>query len=229
MYSSPMSHKPLPSEFLQYLAAHQNGHADPDRLPSLGELSAEIGISISKLREQMEAARHLGLVEARPRTGLRRKPYTFSVTSSLLYAVALNPDNFHAFSELRNQIEAAFWSEAVQALTPAGHAELQTLIAQAWEKLNGTPVRIPHPEHRRLHLTIFSRLENPFVRGLLEAYWEAYEAVELDSYADYSYLREVWDYHQRMVEAIVQGDIEVSRQTFIEHTCLLHHRPAAND
>ncbi len=223
-----MTHKPLPSEFLRYLAAHENGQAqraDPERLPSLGELSAEIGISVPKLREQMEAARHMGLVEARPRTGIRRKPYTFAVTPSLLYAVALDPANFRAFSELRNHLEAAFWTEAVQSLTPEDHAELQNIITLAWEKLNGSPIRIPHPEHRKLHLTIFSRLENLFVRGLLEAYWEGYEAVELNSYADYAYLQEVWGYHQRMVEAIIQGDIEASRQAFIEHTGLLRHRP----
>ncbi|NUM48407.1 MAG: FadR family transcriptional regulator [Anaerolineales bacterium] len=220
-----MSRKPLPSEFLQYLAAHENGATDPDRLPSLEELSAEISVSIPKLREQMEVARQWGLVEARPRTGIRRKPYTFSVTPTLLYAVTLNPTHFNAFSELRTQLEAAFWCQAVAALTPEDHTELQNCITLAWEKLNGTPIRIPHPEHRTLHLTIFARLDNPFVRGLLEAYWEAYEAVELDSYADYTYLREVWSYHQRMVEAIVQGNLEASKQAFIEHTGLLRHRP----
>ncbi|MCB9134166.1 MAG: FadR family transcriptional regulator [Anaerolineales bacterium] len=220
-----MSRKPLPSDFLQYLATRQNDNADPDRLPALEELSAEIGISVPKLREQMEAARQLGLVEAKPRTGIRRKPYTFSVTPSLLYAVALDPTNFQAFSELRNQLEAAFWCEAVAALTPEDHTELQNCITLAWEKLNGTPVRIPHPEHRALHLTIFSRLGNPFVRGLLEAYWEGYEAAELDSYADYTYLQEVWGHHQQMVEAIIQGELEASKQIFVAHTTLLRHRP----
>jgi hypothetical protein len=38
--------------------------------------------------------------------------------------------------------------------------------------------------------------------GLLEAYWDAYEAVELNTYADYAYLQEVWRYHERIVEAI---------------------------
>lgn len=220
-----MSRKPLPSDFLQYLAAHQRDDADPDRLPALDELSAEIGISVPKLREQMEAARQLGLVEAKPRTGIRRKPYTFSVIPSLLYAVALDPANFQAFSELRNRLEEAFWCDAVAVLTPEDHVELQNCITLAWEKLNGTPVRIPHPEHRQLHLTIFSRLENPFVRGLLEAYWEAYEAVELDSYADYTYLQDVWSHHQQIVAAIVQGDLEISKQIFVAHTGLLRHRP----
>ncbi|HEX9117159.1 MAG TPA: FCD domain-containing protein, partial [Anaerolineae bacterium] len=82
-------------------------------------------------------------------------------------------------------------------------------------------VQIPHPEHRELHLTIFRRLANPFVRGLLEVYWDGYEAVELNTYADYSYLTEVWDYHQRFVEAICAGDIAAGKQLLIEHMQLI--------
>ena len=66
------------NEFLDYLAVYENGHNDPDRIPSLGELSAEMGIGIAKLREQLEAARTLGLVDVKPRTGIRRRAYAFS-------------------------------------------------------------------------------------------------------------------------------------------------------
>ena len=62
-------------------------------------------------------------------------------------------------------------------------------------KLSQDRIQIPHPEHRAFHLTIYSRLHNPFVLGLLEAYWDGYEAVELNTYADYGYLQEVWSYH----------------------------------
>nr|MBI2904473.1 FCD domain-containing protein [Chloroflexota bacterium] len=68
------------------------------------------------------------------------------------------------------------------------------------------------------------RLNNPFVQGLLEAYWEAYEAVELNLYSDYQYLREVWDYHQRMVDSILSGQVEQGRALLIEHANLLRHR-----
>ncbi len=221
--------KNLSSELLRYLVDYDNGLEDPDRIPSLGDLSAEIGVSIPKLREQLEVARALGFVEVRPRTGIRRMPYEFApaVSQSLLYALALDAEQFRAFSELRNHVEAGFWRQAVTALGPAEHRRLQDLVSRAWESLRGEPVKIPHSEHRKLHLTIFSKLENPFVQGILEAYWEAYEAVELNLYADYSYLHEVWSYHQRIVEAICAGDVEASYQAFVDHTELLRHRPAA--
>ena len=79
-------------------------------------------------------------------------------------------------------------------------------------------------EHRLLHLTIYNKLDNPFVSGLLEAYWEAYEAVGLNLYAGYTYLEEVWTYHQQMVDGIFSGDLEAGYQALIEHTDLIRHR-----
>ena len=76
-----------------------------------------------------------------------------------------------------------------------------------------------------LHLCVFGKLGNPFVLGILEAYWEAYEAVGLNVYTDYGYLREVWTYHQKMVDAILAGDIDAGYQALVDHTDLLYHRP----
>ena len=42
-------------------------------------------------------------------------------------------------------------------------------MTRAWDKLRRTPIQVPHEEHRNLHLLIYSRLENPFVTGILEA------------------------------------------------------------
>jgi len=226
-----MPHKHLTSDLLQYLAVYDAGQEDPERIPPLGELSVEMGISVAKLREQLEVARTLGFVEVRPRLGIRRKAYSFlpAVSQSLLYAIAQDWKYFKSFSDLRNRVESAFWYDAICNLSPEDHLKLQSFVDQAKEKLNGNPIRIPHSEHRKLHLTIFSKLENPFVNGLLEAYWDAYEAVELNSYADYTYLQEVWDYHQNIVEAICRGDYEASHQAFVEHTELLRHRPVTDD
>jgi DNA-binding FadR family transcriptional regulator len=217
----------LNSEFLRYLAAQKNAKGN---LPALTELSREMGISVAALREQLEVARALGLVEVRPRTGTRRLAYTFTpaVKQSLAYALALNGDHFQKYSELRNHIETAYWDEAVRLLTEEDKLELQQLIKRAFEKLNLTPIQIPHEEHRKLHLTIYSRLNNPFVTGLLEAYWEAYEAVGLNVFTGgYDYLQEVWQYHKKMVDSICRGNYEAGRKALIEHVDLIAQRPGA--
>ena len=218
--------KNLSSDFLTYLAETNRLDEDCERLPSLQELSKQMGVSVSSLREQMEVARALGLVEAKPRTGLRRLPYSFlpAVDKSLSYAIAIDQENFLKFADLRRIVEAAYWYQAVPLLTESDRQYLQHLIDQAWDKLRGTPIQIPQLEHRQLHISIYKRLDNPFVTGILEAYWEAYEAVGLNLYAGYDYLDEVWTYHQRMVDGICSADLEAGYQALLEHTDLIRHR-----
>jgi DNA-binding FadR family transcriptional regulator len=226
-----MTPKILSSDFLNYLAQTYQANEDCERLPSLMDLSKQLGISIASLREQMEVGRALGLVEAKPRTGLRRLPYSFfpAVNQSLSYAITIDREYFLKFADLRRNLEAAFWFQAVNLLTVEDQQVLQGLVEKAWEKLRGSPIQIPQIEHRQLHLTIYKRLDNPFVSGILEAYWEAYEAVGLNLYAGYQYLEEVWTYHQQMVDGICSGDYEAGFKALVDHTDLIHHRVNENE
>lgn len=219
----------LNSDLLEHLA--DLGCQEGERLPSIPDLANELGISTGKLREQLEVARTMGLVEVRPKTGMRTHAYDFSpgLQTNLLFAIALDPDLFESYGVLRKNVEASFWHEAVAALEPDDIEELQRLVDRAWKKLRGQPIQIPHDEHRQLHLKIFSRLDNPFVLGILESYWVAYEAVGLDLYTDYSYLERVWQYHERMVQAIVGGDVDAGYRALVEHTGLIHKRPEQAD
>ena len=214
------------SEFMRYLATHEEAE---DGLPTLNELSQELGVSVGSLREQLEVARALGLVEVKPgRGGTRRRAFSFTpaIRQSLGYALELNDEHFRKYAELRNHVESAYWYEAVKKLTETDKQELNAIIARAWEKLGRTPIQVPHEEHRTMHLLIYRRLENPFVTGILEAYWVAYEAIRLNVFAGgYDYLQEVWHYHQRMVESICNGNYEAGYEALIAHTDLLYHRP----
>lgn len=211
----------IDSEFLRYLLS--NGCRPGERLPSLDEIGAQIGISVGKLREQFEVARVLGLVEASPRRGIRCLKYEFrpAVRLGLMIALALDPGAFRAFSALRIHLETAFWDEAVALLNDADKAHLHSLVIQGKAKLSGDRVQIPYPEHRAFHLGIFRKLENPFVLGLLETYWDAYEAIELNTYADYSYLTDVWAYHERIVEALTAGNASMGKELLSQHMRLI--------
>jgi DNA-binding FadR family transcriptional regulator len=214
----------LNSEFLDFLISHCD--SGKDRVPSLKDLSLKLGVSIASLREQLEVARVLGVVEVKPKTGIRRVPYRFqpAIRQSLSYAIAEDSKNFNLYSDLRSHIEASYWQQAVKLLTQDDLDYLQTLVDRAKKKLQGQPVQIPHNEHRELHMTIYRRLENPFVIGLLEVYWELYEAVGLDVYTDLSYLVQVWDYHQRMVDSIREKEYDAGYQNLLDHMDLLRQR-----
>jgi DNA-binding FadR family transcriptional regulator len=210
------------SEFLRYLALH--GDENGQQLPALSDLSRELGVSIASLREQLEVARALGLVEVRPRTGTKRLPYSFTpaVRQTLDYAITYDKNNFEAFADLRQHVEIAYWYEAVELLTLEDQDNLRNLVSRAWEKLRGNPIQIPHEEHRELHLGVYRRLNNPFVTGLLEAYWGAYEAVGFNFYTDLNYLEEVWHYHQKMVDGICNQDFDSGYKALNDHTDLIY-------
>jgi DNA-binding FadR family transcriptional regulator len=185
-----------------------------------------MGVSVGKLREELAVARGMGVVSARPRLGLRREPFDFAqaVLPAILFSLATGEACFAQLSRLRRAIEVSFWDEAVVLLTTEDKARLGRLVAEAWAKLRGDPIHIPNGEHRQLHLTIFSRLENPFVQGLLVAYWDTYEASELTRFMRFQYWVDVWTYHEQIVEALCANDFERGRRLLTEHFELL---PAA--
>ena len=214
----------MDSDLLDYIA--QVARDPGTRVPPISQLSETLGISPSKLREQLEVARALEIVEVRPKTGIRTLALSYlpPLRLGVLAVLARDPSRFEEIRALRTTLEAAYWIEAVRLLEPSDFDRLEHLVVRAWEKLRGTPIQIPHTEHKALHLTVFSRLPNLLVRALLEAYWEAYEAVGLSLYADYAYLREVWTYHETMVRAIRAGDPEAGLRALVRHTGLLRAR-----
>jgi len=211
----------LDSSFLEYLA--NAGLAVGERLPTLESISRSLGISIGKLREQLEVARHLGLVSVRPKVGTVRESFDFgrTILPSVLFSLASGEATFAQFSQLRRAIETNMWLDAAVLLTTEDKQKLRQVMADAWSKLRGEPVHVPNGEHRQLHLTIFKRLQNPFVLGVLEAYWDAYEASELTRYASYQYWLRVWNYHERIVDALCEDRHEMARALLVEHFDLL--------
>lgn len=216
----------LGSDFLNYII--RQGYQPGDRLPSIQELTADtrLDMSANKVREQLEVARQMGWVEVRSKRGTRVKDYAFTpaVRLSALYAMACG-ERFEDFASLRNHVESAYWQEACALLTDADLNIMQGCIDSANQKLDSPPIHIPNPEHRLFHLTVFKNLDNTFVLGILEAYWDLYEEVGINRYMDYSYLRRVWDYHSRILELIRAGRFEEAQRAFVEHTRLLRHEP----
>jgi DNA-binding FadR family transcriptional regulator len=211
-------------DFLSYLSSEHEEEKNGDcRIPPLSVLSKEQGISIATLREQLGVARVFGFVDVQPRTGIHRLPYSFTpaVRTSLSYAISLNRKYFEDFSNLRRHIEADYWFEAVEKLTSEDIEHLQRLVQSAWKKLKSASPRLPHQEHRDLHLTIYGRIDNVFVLGMLEAYWDAYEAVGYSRYTELDYLKSVWHFHQEIVDAIAAKKYELGYKLLLEHMDLL--------
>jgi DNA-binding FadR family transcriptional regulator len=214
----------LRSDILRYIV--ENERQPGEKLPTIQQIGKALGTSVAKTRESLEVARALGAVAIKPGRGTEVAEYRFepAVTLSALYAIGQDFGRFEDLRQMRNALEVFFWEDVVQHLTEETLACLRALINSANERLSRTPFQVPAAEHRQFHLTIFAGLNNCFVLGMMESYWEVYEAFGLNMYADLDYLWRVWGYHERMVDAIEAGDIETSRRLLIEHMNLLSDR-----
>jgi GntR family transcriptional repressor for pyruvate dehydrogenase complex len=219
----------LSYSIFQYIADEgyeERNEGDEIKLPPMDELAAKLGVSRGKLREELIAAQAYGFVEMRPGDGTYVLPFDFytAVRTLVLYSLALDKGNFDRFYQLRVELETAFWDRAARSLQPEDKDELQRILECAERKLRGTPVEIPYREHRQFHLRIFDRLDNDFVKGLLRAYWDAYEAVGLHRYFDLSYYEQMWASHRAIADAIAADQYEKGRKILRQHFTLLQNR-----
>jgi DNA-binding FadR family transcriptional regulator len=212
------------SELLKYLASIPEG--GEQRIPPLSELSIQLGISVATLREQLEVARLMGIVEIKPKAGIHKNAYMLkpALSASLSYGIETNSSLFIHLANLRKHLETAYFIEAVQLLSTSDIEYLASVTKRAHEKIRSIPPQLPNVEHRELHLGIYKRLNNPFVLNILEVYWDLYRATGLEIYPEMTYIDRVWQYHQRIVDAIRQGNPNLGLQILIEHMDLISQR-----
>lgn len=212
------------SALLNYLASIPM-ESDP-RIPALSELSKILGMSVATLREQLEAARILGIVEVKPKAGIRKLPFDFStaIKPGLAYAVASGSISFHQFADLRKHLESAFFIEAAQLLDPADISILEELKESAQSKITSNPGQVPAQEHREFHTFIYSKLGNPYLNGMLNAFWDVYHATGFEAYPDLGYVDRVWQYHARIIEEIKRKKYSQGLSLLMEHMELVNQR-----
>jgi len=219
----------LPYAVMQYIIEREQELEDKDqeiKLPRMEELADQLGVSRGKLREELIAAQAYGIVEMRPGDGTYVRSFDFytPARTMVLYGVQRDHRSFDRFYQIRIQLEIGFWEQAVSALTAEDLDALERIVQQAQEKLEGDLIEIPHAEHREFHERLFGKIDNPYVQGLLSAYWDAYEAVGLNRYFEFDYYQHMWSSHQEMVGTIREGQYSQSRDILVDHFTLLHDR-----
>jgi DNA-binding FadR family transcriptional regulator len=212
------------SELLKYLASLPE--SENFRIPPLSELSQTLGISVASLREQLEVARLLGIVDIKPKTGIKKTKYELkpALIASLTYGVEVNSRIFWQVADMRKHLEAAYFVEAAQMLSTSDKEELTALVKKAQQKLRSIPSQLPNNEHRDFHLIMYRRLNNHLVYNILETYWDLYRLTGMDVYTDINYVDRVWQFHGRIVEHIKSGNYTQGMQILLEHMDLISQR-----
>ena len=211
-------------QFLEYLISHHVNN--DDSILSIRQISEDLEISAASVRELLELGKNFGLINARPRKGIEILPYNFypAVVKSLYCGIKINKTLFQQFSDLRNQLEKAYFIRAAESLTIEDWKDLEELVYRAKRKLKSNPAQIPHTEHRKFHLLIYRHLENIFVTGCLEAFWDVYELIGMNLYEDLKYLNRVWKYHEEIAHQISKGNLDDAAKSLSDHMEMIYTR-----
>lgn len=204
------------SALLSYLA---NTVKEGKGIPSIAQLGVDLGLSNASVREQLEVARQLELVEVKTKTGIQVVPFSIKPAICLAgqYGLDINPNMIWDLYSVRQQLELCYWQEAVVKLGRKEIEQLGQIIDSAFAKIKNRPMIIPIDEHKDFHLTIYKPLNNTFLQSLLESFWTLFQSSENRLYSDQNSLENVWGYHKKIYNAIVSKEYEMGYDALFTH------------
>ena len=201
---------------LSYLASNAK---EGKSIPSIAQLSDTLGLSASAVREQLEVARQLELVEVKTKTGIQTSSFSAAPAICLAYryGLELQPDLIWDLLSVRQHLELSYWQEAVVHLTKKDVDYLAENVETAFKKINNRPVIIPIEEHKEFHLAIYRPLNNSFLTSIMEAYWSISLETGIHVLSDKTYLQNVWAYHRKIQQAIATKEYDLGYQALMTH------------
>ncbi|MBB5140212.1 DNA-binding FadR family transcriptional regulator [Thermocatellispora tengchongensis] len=187
-----------------------------DRLPSETELSRELGVGRSTVREALRVLAHLGLIETRKGSGsyVSGTPGPVSPGPSSAVAAADLADLF----EFRFALESEIAQLAAQRRTPGQLRRILQALENVHEAVakGASATSVADVE---LHLAIAEAGNNRYLREVYESY-QATFAAAADRLIGMQAPSHIRDVHDDLVEAIAVQDVRAAaaavRRTFDE-------------
>ncbi|MEW6121911.1 MAG: FCD domain-containing protein [Pseudomonadota bacterium] len=142
----------------------KEGWAPGTRLPSENQLSAQLGVGRSTVREALRVLGHLGLVQSRSGLG------TFVVGKELSARPSAPPkeaESLFQFFEFRRALEPAAARLAAERRSAAALAAIEVSWQACYDAAENSSVEDFTALDHRFHLSIFEAGENAF---LIQAY-----------------------------------------------------------
>ena len=179
------------------------------RLPTEHTLARRFRVSRSMVREAIQALKALGIVESRPKTGLRVLPFDPTTHFDQLIPRIRTDEERAELYELRCLLEPAILRLAAQRVTPAEIDRLERLLAPPLPK-GRDAVRDGLARDVAFHEELWRIAGNRFVlsfRGLLLRYFADLERHPRRQ-ASQALMRKTNDQHLAIVRALKAGDVD---------------------
>jgi DNA-binding FadR family transcriptional regulator len=213
----------------EYILLNRLSPGDP--LPTETELSEQLGVSRSRVREAVKALSALDIVDVRHGYGtyVGRLSLT-GLVESLAFRGMLNAkDDQHVLADLidvRRLIETSLAQLIIDKLTPQAALTMGRLTGLMKEKAARGEEFLP--EDREFHLLLMQTTGNDLAVQLTGAFWDVH-AIAARALEPVHDLTTTAQAHVKIVEAIEQGDAALLRTAIDEHYQPIRDRIARSE
>ncbi|MDV3124165.1 FadR family transcriptional regulator [Mycobacterium sp. 21AC1] len=211
------------SRIKEYILTNHLSPGDP--LPTENELSQQLNVSRSRIREAVKTLSALDIVEVRHGYGTYVGQLSFrAMVESLAFRGMLNAeDGLHVFAELvdfRELIETSLAGQIMDRLTPQAALSMRRLTEAMAEKA-ARGEEFP-AEDREFHLLLMET-SGALAVGMTGAFWDVH-ALASRSLGPPDDLQETVDGHVAILDAIEMGDADQLRKAISAHYAPVRER-----
>ena len=187
---------------------HDEGLRPGDVVPAELELASELRVGRPALREALGALEVIGIVQSRQ--GARRTIGTFdmgAVIRTLTIGIVPNLEALRSLLEVRRVLEIGFFPQAALKLSAEDIGNLRSLADTMQTKATRGEVFVA--EDQAFHAEIYRHLDNPILRGLLEAFWELFDHMGAETRTGTN-LPATAASHARIADALGAGEMALA-------------------
>jgi GntR family transcriptional repressor for pyruvate dehydrogenase complex len=193
------------------------------RLPTEHALARRFGVSRPLVREALQALRALGVVESKPRVGLRVLPFRPEAHLDAMIPRIRTEEERAELYELRCLLEPAVLRLAARRARPADLEALEAPLRRPFPRGRDAAVREGLARDVAFHEGLWRLAGNRFVlglKGLLVRYFAALERGPISDAA----MRRANAQHLAVVRALKGGDVPRAERALLQNLAVF--RPA---
>lgn len=201
-----------------------NGLTAGDKLPTENVLATALGVSRPSLREATRSLQTLGVIEARPGSGLYVAEFSLRpLIEQLPYGLASPGTSLREVLTVREAMEVGLMPAVCRLITDE-HLETAEALHHRMADLEADGESTTKVD-LEFHLALYATLDNPLVDNLIELFWELYS--RLGAAVPASVVPDHASIHWRIIEALRSRDASLSVQRMQEHFDDVRERVAA--
>jgi DNA-binding FadR family transcriptional regulator len=197
------------------------------RLPSESELSSELGVSRTAIREGFKSLEAVGVINAHQGKGRFVSKFdSGAIADNLAISLTLDRPRLQEVLEIRKALETGFLSQAASLLNVDDFEALERLVRRMNLKVKEPTTFIQ--EDMEFHRILFRKLNNRVLLNILEMFWKLFGQVEEGTEHTLDQLTEAVDQHRVIVAALRKGNVSRAKDLLEVHFRDAERRIAAS-